>query len=298
MARSMARTATTVLPEPTSPCRSRRIGWGLASSSRTSSQTARWPSVSSKGSRASNWSRIPPGVPLRLGAASAADRCRRRAITSCRASGLVELQPLEPGVGLVAGGRVVHAPVGGILVDEPPGRADPLGQRIVEVSDMVEYQADGLGHIPGGQLGRGRVQPDETVATHLVGHRAVGAGPPPGDRAELVDEHEIGVRELRQAVEAAHPPDEDRPRSPGELPAPRRDVALAPEEGRGDRRAIVGEHHLQAAARLLTGHPGVVHLRHERDVVAFDEFGQVAGLGARQVTPGNQPQQVCHGADP
>ena len=43
---SIARSATTVLPEPTSPCSSRCIGCSAASSSATVSPTSRWPAVS------------------------------------------------------------------------------------------------------------------------------------------------------------------------------------------------------------------------------------------------------------
>ena len=51
---SIARSATTVLPEPTSPCSSRLSGGGADSASDSSSPTFRCPAVSANGSRASN----------------------------------------------------------------------------------------------------------------------------------------------------------------------------------------------------------------------------------------------------
>ena len=78
---SIARSATTVLPEPTSPCSSRCIGWPWPSSSAISSPTLRWPSVSANGSRSSNRSRMPPGRPGRGLATVASIAARRRAST-------------------------------------------------------------------------------------------------------------------------------------------------------------------------------------------------------------------------
>ncbi len=56
---SIARSATTVLPEPTSPCSSRCIGCACSRSSSMARLTATWPSVRANGSRASNASRTP-----------------------------------------------------------------------------------------------------------------------------------------------------------------------------------------------------------------------------------------------
>ncbi len=81
--RSIARSATRVLPEPTSPCRRRFIGWSRASSSSTRSPISRWPAVSSKGSRASKASSSPP-PPARDRAPRARCAARRRARTSWR----------------------------------------------------------------------------------------------------------------------------------------------------------------------------------------------------------------------
>ena len=58
---SMARSATRVLPDPTSPCNSRCMGWVRARSANTSSLTRRCPSVSVNGRRASNASSNPSG---------------------------------------------------------------------------------------------------------------------------------------------------------------------------------------------------------------------------------------------
>ncbi len=84
---SMARSATTVLPEPTSPWSRRCIGRSAARSRASCSPTARWPSVSSNGSAASkSASRL--GVPVarsgRAVAGSRATAARRWASAVCR----------------------------------------------------------------------------------------------------------------------------------------------------------------------------------------------------------------------
>ncbi len=83
MTRSIARSATTVLPEPTSPCRSRCIGWLLAISSSITAATSRCPPVSVNGSPASNSSRRPPARPGLGIAGAAVIAARRWASTTC-----------------------------------------------------------------------------------------------------------------------------------------------------------------------------------------------------------------------
>ena len=82
-AASIARSATTVLPDPTSPWSRRCIGVTAPISAATVAPTSRWPAVSSKGSRASNASRSPPGRATRA-VVDCADAARRRwARTHC-----------------------------------------------------------------------------------------------------------------------------------------------------------------------------------------------------------------------
>ena len=79
---SIARSATSVLPEPTSPCSSRCIGEEPASSSKMVSPMLTWPLVSSKGSRASKASSSPPTRRGRGVASRAAFSRRRRTMAS------------------------------------------------------------------------------------------------------------------------------------------------------------------------------------------------------------------------
>ena len=62
---NIARSATIVLPEPTSPCNSRCMGWGCARSPSISAMTSSCPFVSVKGSIASKASKRPPLIVLR-----------------------------------------------------------------------------------------------------------------------------------------------------------------------------------------------------------------------------------------
>ena len=79
---SIARSATRVLPEPTSPCSRRFIGWSRPSSSATRSPISRWPPVSSNGSRASKAASSPSSRRERARAPCARCAARRRARTS------------------------------------------------------------------------------------------------------------------------------------------------------------------------------------------------------------------------
>ena len=81
---SIARSATTVLPEPTSPCSSRCIGRDRARSSAICSPTSSWTVVSTKGSARSNASSRPPARLGRGVAATAWSSARRCASTTCR----------------------------------------------------------------------------------------------------------------------------------------------------------------------------------------------------------------------
>ena len=83
---SIARSATSVLPDPTSPCSSRFIGWSRASSVASTSPISRWPAVSSKGRRSSNAASSPDGRPALERAPCARCAARRRASTSCSTS--------------------------------------------------------------------------------------------------------------------------------------------------------------------------------------------------------------------
>ena len=82
---SIARSATTVLPEPTSPCSSRFIGWIVARSVAIVSPTDFWPSVSSNGRFWSNTSSNPPGIRGHGSAGKFRASARRLASTSCTA---------------------------------------------------------------------------------------------------------------------------------------------------------------------------------------------------------------------
>lgn len=81
---SMARRATRVLPEPTSPCSSRCIGWSVARSSKISFETFCWPSVRVKGRRASKEVSRPSAAGMRGTAGSWASAWRRRASATWR----------------------------------------------------------------------------------------------------------------------------------------------------------------------------------------------------------------------
>ena len=83
---SIARRATTVLPDPTSPCSSRLSGRGAASASARSAPTFCCPAVSAKGSRASNAAASPSSTRGQGGAGRSDATSFSPCSTSCRAS--------------------------------------------------------------------------------------------------------------------------------------------------------------------------------------------------------------------
>ena len=93
-----ARSATSVLPKPTSPQISRSIGRPAARSSITSAMARAWSSVSAKGKRAQNSSQVPSGggitaasrtwraAAVRISSAAMSRmRCFIRALRACQA---------------------------------------------------------------------------------------------------------------------------------------------------------------------------------------------------------------------
>ena len=80
---SMARSATIVLPEPTSPCSKRCMGCPAAKSSSIYLATANWPPVNWKGSDSSKASSRPPVRIGRAVAISARAAARRLTSNNC-----------------------------------------------------------------------------------------------------------------------------------------------------------------------------------------------------------------------
>ena len=83
---SIARRATRVLPEPTSPCTSRFIGQSPSRSCAITSPTARWSSVRSNGSRASKRASRSPAGRAVADIARTNCRCWSRAVCRTNAS--------------------------------------------------------------------------------------------------------------------------------------------------------------------------------------------------------------------
>ena len=193
----MARSATTVLPEPTSPWSSRCIGWPAARSSSSASLTSCWPSVSVNGSRASK--------AVEQAAGRAPVRGRRPARAAGAALGqhhleherLVEPQPLL--------GRDLRPPSAGPVhaAQRLPGReevvlaADLLGEQLGHLADQVERERDRVGDLPALHGRGGRVDRDQLRDASQVWRRP--HRPPPRRTEHLV----LRVGELELAAERA-----------------------------------------------------------------------------------------------
>ena len=80
---NMARRATIVLPEPTSPCSKRCMGWARAKSASISAHTWRCPPVNSKGSDSSKACKIPPLITFLEIVLSFLSSLRRKTRSDC-----------------------------------------------------------------------------------------------------------------------------------------------------------------------------------------------------------------------
>ena len=248
---SIARSATTVLPAPTSPCTSRFIGCRPARSAAISSPTACCPAVSANGSRASNAAsrragrgagtprragRPWPGAAARARAARPSPRPtpagggRRRCRSGSRARGC----------GAARGSSSARL--------SRSRTEDGSGSAIVV--DHVEH----LAHRPGDHLG-----------TELAGGRV--DGDEGADLVVFVEGLELRVGELQLPVEHADLAGEHGP-------DPRLDQRLqlvAVEERAVELGALlVADHDGEqlAVARAHVAQRGLLHLRDDRDVLA------------------------------
>ena len=156
-ATSRAATATTVLPEPTSPCSSRCMGSGPARSSRMAAMARRWAAVGLKGRPSTNRS-------SRVGdPSSRATTCRMPRASSLQAAlaqhqgqlqaeQLVEGQAAAGRLALGHRGRPVDVVEGRGPVDQPEPGPPAAGQGVGEGPGPVE----GLAHVAG-EAGRGEL---------------------------------------------------------------------------------------------------------------------------------------------
>jgi hypothetical protein len=117
------------------------------------------------------------------------------------------------------------------------------------------------------------------------------------------------VGQLQLALELAHLAGEDPALPAGQLAGPVRDELRAAEEGEVEVAPAVGDAGLDAGRStaaatapsvLAAGWddgPAVLHLREHGGLLADLQLAQVAELGAGEVAPGQQLQQVTDGLD-
>ena len=146
---SMARSATTVLPEPTSPCSSRCIGQSCAMSSAISAATARCPAVSSKGTCASNASSRPPATGRRGVAVTSRSAARFCASATCRTNASSKSEPPARLLPVLVGRRPVDRAQCRLDPHHPPDGPQIGRDRVGDVGEDVEDQADGVPDLAG-----------------------------------------------------------------------------------------------------------------------------------------------------
>ncbi len=186
---------------------------------------------------------------------------------------LVPLQPVPRGGDVGLGGRTVDLEQRLGERDQFPALAERFGQRIDGVLRAGQHRVDRLGDLPGRHL----------LASRIDRQQLAGEGVDRvGSALVTVEEFVFGVGELELAVEDRHLAGEHRA-------APREQVfvglvnALA-EEDQPEPAAAVGERHFEALspAAVELHHPGIRHLRDDRDMFVQREVGepgQFAALG-------------------
>ena len=199
---SMAATATTVLPTPTSPWSRRCIGWGPARSAVISAMASRWPSVSSKGRPSTN---RPTSTPRRVVADAAGG-----ALVGLLAQHQRQLDPQQ---------LVEHQPLAGdgVLLGATPAGGCPVKAAVRSTRSKRSRTASGTGSRKSTvRRSASATQPAEVagVEAELVGLRVDGRDLEPVGLVEQVD---LGVRHLLLAPEGRDLAEEHRLGALGEL---------------------------------------------------------------------------------
>ncbi len=296
--RSIARTATSVLPEPTSPWSSRCIGCGSgevgldlgADCSLTGRQLERQSLVEGRQQGAA-----------RAGAGLAAEQADLRPSPRQHQLGHQRLLEAEPALGpghLPVVGGSVDPVVGRPRVDQVVGVPHLLRDQLRHVVEDGSGERDGplqvprldaLGEGVDGEVLADVLEPGRVAVVVVV--------------AALAEQDHLGVGELPGALEGGHLPEEQTPSADRESARlPLGDVPGLREERHLQRRTVGRQHGLEAERRT-PGPPVVVGLHVARDDLADDgeeltllevgHLGQLAGLdvAAREVV-----EQVTHGA--
>ena len=176
---SSAVSATTVLPEPTSPCSSRCIGAGLAMSSAICAIAAAWSSVSGNGSAAWNAGTSSPSTACTIPVASAASARLRATSASCMRRNSSNLSRCARRDLVGHRGRAVDVVVGTATVDEVVVGPQRGVERIGEPARLGALQArrHRAPQLPGVHLRLPRLRVHGNDGAGDVGRR------PPGRRA-------------------------------------------------------------------------------------------------------------------
>src|SRR2546421_443124 len=198
---SIARSAQTVLPEPTSPCSSRCMGCGADRSVEMSAPTARWPSVSWYGSVASNPSSSPPPARGRGTAGQSSARSLRWTRLTCTANASSHLSRRR------AAALPLAAALGPLAGEQPP----PAGPQIALAPGLVEERQP---ESPAGAVADGDLQQLAAARPHRPQVGALHLGHD-GDLLAHCQRADVGVlaalviparKVVQQVTDGLHPP--------------------------------------------------------------------------------------------
>ena len=281
---SIARSATTVLPEPTSPCSRRCIGWARPRSSEICAPTSSWPAVSVNGSRWSNASASPPRAGAAAGPGWPRRPVRRNASVSCtpRASSQASRRRAAA-YSPRSAGRWMRRSAESRSIRPCSARTTPR-QWVDDRGQAVQQHPHAASDRPRRQRRGGRVDGNQRARefARAAVQRVVGFG---------VEQQVVRVVELALAVELRRPA---RRTGRCALVAARVSRQRLAEEGEAQPTLAVGDRHLeQSSATLAHRHDrGRGHRGHHRDVVADAQPIQRGQLTPFGVTPRVEVQQV------
>ncbi len=173
--------------------------------------------------------------------------------------------------------RLMHCSEGCLQVRYRSRLADPLRQWILNPRQPVQREGRTVGDRPGAQLAGHGVEADERNAGGRRQRDIVLGAADHG--TVLVEDDEVGMRELQPAVESCHLAREDASGTRLQLTLPVFDQSRLAEEGAGQPAPMVGDGGLKSrlarqpivrAIRKIES-PGVHDFRHDRDLLTFLE---------------------------
>ena len=250
-----------------------------------------------------------PRIECREQAVALAHPGNSSALSECRttmghgqlhAEGLIELQPLDATLRISFADGFMHL-TQGLRKRQHTGLLNhPVRQGVAKRQHLRQGQGDGIGDLPGDHLRGRRVEADEPRSLDHLHHGGSRIRLPTCDGAELINDHVVGVAQLRLTPKLTDFPHKDPSRARSQLVRPELRIAgsFGGHEERCPQLAVsVGQHCLHPRGPAVD-HGRMPHPCDHCDVLAGSECAEVAHLSAREVTTWRMPQQITQSEKP